>query len=99
MQHDHEAVRKAYPEVVTVRDGDNNAGAFDKDNNKITLDQSKVDAARVTLDAEATANVYQEERKRAYPSIREQLDYIYHNGLDKWKTDIVNPVKAKYPKP
>lgn len=99
MQHDHEAVRKAYPEVVTVRDGDNNAGAFDKDNNKITLDQSKVDAARTTLDAEAVANVYQGERKKAYPSIRDQLDYIYHNGIDKWKTDIVDPVKTKYPKP
>ena len=34
-----------------------------------------------------------------YPSIGEQLDYIYHNGIDKWKTDIVDPVKAKYPKP
>ena len=99
MQHDHEAVRRAYPEVVTVRDGDNKAGAFDKDNNKITLDQSKVDAARVTLDAEAAEAAYQEERKRAYPSIREQLDYIYHNGIDKWKTDIVDPVKTKYPKP
>ena len=99
MQHDHEAVRKAYPEVVTVRDGDNNPGAFDKDNNKITLDQSKVDAARAALDAEAVANAYQEERRRAYPSIREQLDYIYHNGIDKWKTDIVDPVKTKYPKP
>ena len=99
MRHDHEAVRKAYPEVVTVRDGDNNPGAFDKDNNKITLDQSKVDAARVALDAEATATAYQEERRRAYPPIREQLDYIYHNGIDKWKTDVVDPVKAKYPKP
>ena len=99
MQHDHEAVRKAYPEVVTVRDGDNNPGAFDKDNNKITLDQSKVDAARATLDAEAVANAYQEERRRAYPSIRDQLDYIYHNGIDKLKTDIVDPVKTKYPKP
>ena len=99
MQHDHEAVRRAYPEVVTVRDGDNNPGAFDKDNNKITLDQSKVDAARATLDAEAVANAYQEERRRAYPSIRDQLDYIYHNGIDKWKTDIVDPVKTKYPKP
>ena len=99
MQHDHEAVRKAYPEVVTVRDGDNNPGAFDKDNNKITLDQSKVDAARATLDAEAVANAYQEERRRAYPSIRDQLDYIYHTGIDKWKTDIVDPVKTKYPKP
>ena len=99
MQHDHEAVRRAYPEVVTVRDGDNNPGAFDKDNNKITLDQSKVDAARAALDAEAVANAYQEERRRAYPSIRDQLDYIYHNGVSKWKTNIIQPVKEKYPKP
>ena len=34
-----------------------------------------------------------------YPSIGEQLDYIYHHGIDKWKTDIIDPVKAKYPKP
>jgi len=34
-----------------------------------------------------------------YPPIGEQLDYIYHNGIEKWKTDIVDPVKAKYPKP
>ena len=34
-----------------------------------------------------------------YPPMGEQLDYIYHHGIDKWKTDIVDPVKAKYPKP
>tara|TARA_A100001391_G_scaffold36146_1_gene19742 strand:+ start:506 stop:883 length:378 start_codon:yes stop_codon:yes gene_type:complete len=34
-----------------------------------------------------------------YPPIGDQLDYIYHHGIDKWKTDIVDPVKAKYPKP
>jgi hypothetical protein len=27
-----------------------------------------------------------------------QLDYIYHNGVDAWKADIVKPVKDKYPK-
>ena len=37
-------------------------------------------------------------RRLAYPSWREQLDYIYHHGIDKWKSDIVDPVKAKYPK-
>ena len=42
---------------------------------------------------------YQEDRKLAYPNLAEQLDYIYHNGIDKWKTDIVDPVKKKYPKP
>ena len=35
----------------------------------------------------------------AYPDWSTQLDYIYHNGIDKWKTDIVDPVKKKYPKP
>ena len=42
---------------------------------------------------------YQEARSREYPSIASQLDYIYHNGIDKWKTDMVDPVKVKYPKP
>ena len=48
---------------------------------------------------EWTANEYQRQRARAYPSWTDQLDYIYHNGIDKWKTDVVDPVKAKYPKP
>ena len=34
-----------------------------------------------------------------YPPVEDQLDYIYHHGIAKWKTDIVDPVKAKYPKP
>ena len=37
--------------------------------------------------------------EEGYPSIEEQLDYIYHNGVDAWKTDIVDPVKARFPKP
>ena len=42
---------------------------------------------------------YQRLRAAEYPKWGEQLDYIYHNGIDKWKTDIVDPVKQKYPKP
>ena len=41
----------------------------------------------------------QQNRRLAYPNYGEQLDYIYHHGIDKWKTDIVDPVKSKYPKP
>ena len=40
----------------------------------------------------------QENRKKEYPSISEQLDYIYHNGIDAWKTNIIDPIKQKYPK-
>jgi len=89
---DHEAIRKAYPNVNLI---DDELGAFDKDDKKVTLDQSKIDAARVELDK----LLYQYDRQRAYPDIGTQLDYIYHNGIDKWKTDIVDLVKAKYPKP
>ena len=42
---------------------------------------------------------YRSKRREEYPNMMEQLDYIYHNGIDKWKTDIVDPIKAKYPKP
>ena len=43
--------------------------------------------------------MYKEQRAMAYPDWNTQLDYIYHNGIDKWKTDMVDPIKKKYPKP
>ena len=43
-------------------------------------------------------NSYRSKRRDEFPRIEDQLDYIYHNGIDKWKTDIVDPVKNKYPK-
>ena len=42
---------------------------------------------------------FYENRKKEYPTVSEQLDYIYHNGIDAWKTNIINPIKQKYPKP
>jgi len=96
MSLDHEAIYKAYPAVVSV---DDSAGAFDKDGNSVTVEQKKIDAARVELDADYAKVKYKDDRKAEYPDWGTQLDYIYHNGIDKWKTDMVDPVKAKYPKP
>ena len=42
-------------------------------------------------------NAYQRSRAEAYPSMAEQLDDIYHNGVDAWKATI-KAVKDKYPK-
>jgi len=42
-------------------------------------------------------NAYQRDRQEAYPSIANQLDDLYHNGIDGWKTTI-KAVKDKYPK-
>ena len=93
---DHEAIRRAYPDVVTIDDA---AGAFKADGTQVTLEQSKIDEARTTLDAEYVLVKYKDDRRREYPDWQTQLDYIYHNGIDKWKTDVVDPIKTKYPKP
>lgn len=92
---DHEAIFKAYPDACVIDDG---TGVFDKDGKSITLEQSKIDTARTTLDAEAAAIAYQGQRKAEYPSIEDQLDDIYHNGVSGWKTTI-KAIKDKYPKP
>ena len=42
-------------------------------------------------------NAYQRSRAVAYPSMADQLDDIYHNGVDEWKKTI-KAVKDKYPK-
>ena len=44
-------------------------------------------------------NEYQRKRDAEYPSIKDQLDKIYHEGIDKWKEDMIKPVKDKHPKP
>lgn len=41
---------------------------------------------------------YKVKRAAEYPDFGAQLDHIYHNGIDSWKTNIVDPVKAKYAK-
>ena len=40
---------------------------------------------------------YQRDRAEAYPSIANQLDDLYHNGIDGWKTTI-KAIKDKHPK-
>ena len=74
---DHEAIRKAYSNAVTIDDG---TGAFDADGNSITLEQSKIDAARTTLDAEAAAIAYQSIRQPLYPSLGDFADAMYWNS-------------------
>ena len=98
MSLDHEAIRKAYPNVGTIDDG---AGAFDRDGNSVTLEQSKIDTARTELNAEAAAVKYKSDRASAFASIGDQLDMQYWdavNGTTTWK-DHVAKVKADNPKP
>ena len=60
---------------------------------------SDLAAKKAEILTELINEEYKANRAEEYPDWGTQLDYIYHNGIDKWKTDIVDPVKAKYPKP
>ena len=106
MTLDHLAIYKAYPNVITI---DDSTGAFDASGNSISLDQSKIDSARATLDAEAAAIKYQTDRttngSTTYASIGDQLDMLYKDIVagtvttsGTWATHI-KAVKDANPKP
>jgi len=84
----HKAIYALYPQVVSVDDG---AGAFDAQGNQVAVD---MDAVNAWVDPDQ----YKYQRAAAYPSIPDQLDQIYHEGIDAWKATIA-AVKQEYPKP
>ena len=58
---------------------------------------AEVSAKKDELQTEYDNNQYQRDRASEYPSWQDQLDDIFHNGIDGWKTTI-QAVKDKYPK-
>ena len=82
-----ESIYKLYPQVVRTVDDK----AYDAAGNEVAYDKSAVDAY-------VAANAYKAQRAAEYPSIVEQLDKIFHDGIDEWK-ETIQAVKDKYPKP
>lgn len=68
-------------------------------NGTTPIPKEDIEVALTEVQDEYDAKQYQRDRKAEYPPIAEQLDYIYHHGVTKWKTDMITPVKEKYPKP
>ena len=50
------------------------------------------------LQAEWDSQEYARKRKDEYPDWGTQLNKIYDDGLTKWKSEMVDPIKAKWPK-
>ena len=68
------------------------------DTNQTQPTEAEITAEVARLQAEYDNNEYQRQRAQAYPSIADQLDTIYHEGIDAWKAQIA-AVKQEYPKP
>ena len=87
-------------ELQALRDGD---GIYKSANNERLpildddFEQMVIDCANSKFNKQQFG--YIEARQEEYPSYGEQLDYIFHNGLEAWKTDIIQPIKDNNPKP
>ena len=78
--------------------GDEYSGIVWKDETQTTPTLEEINAEIVRLQAKYNSTEYQRLTVKEYPAIAYQLDYIYHNCIDAWKTDMIDPVKTKYPK-
>jgi len=60
--------------------------------------EAEIQTKIAELQADYDQKQYQRNRAAAYPSWQDQLDKIYHQGIDAWKADI-QAIKDQYPKP
>ena len=65
---------------------------------KTVPSDAEIDAELKRLQAEYEVQAYSRNRKTEYPDWGTQLEKIYDDGLTKWKSEMVDPVKAKWPK-
>ena len=68
------------------------------DKNPTNITDKQIEDKQKELQTEYDNKKYQRDRKVEYPSIVDQLDKIYHDGISKWKSDMIKPIKDKYPK-
>jgi len=58
----------------------------------------KIDTTKLKKEEEKDPKKWKINRARNYPHWREQLEKIADDGIEKWKTDMIEPVKKKFPK-
>jgi len=66
-------------------------------NGTAVISKSDIETKLAELQAAFDAKDYQRKRVEEYPSIADQLDKIYHSGIDEWKK-VIKTTKDKYPK-
>lgn len=86
------------PGAQWTLDGETYDGLSWLDKTQTKPTKKQVDDEMARLKAEYDANQYQRSRASEYPPIADQLDMIFHGGIDQWKAAI-QQIKDKYPKP
>jgi len=90
------AIRAINPSAKFTVHGDN-TDTIDWLKETTPISEADIETKVNELKADYDAKAYQRNRAVEYPSIKDQLDDIYHNGIDGWKATI-KVTKDKYPK-
>ena len=94
----HQAVYNLYPATCSI---DEQGNGFDTNNNPIVVDEAAVNAETERLDAIVASNSHRRPRYKAYPTMQDQMDMMWHdkkNDTTTWE-DAVQAVKDANPKP
>ena len=89
-------------DAINILVGGNISGSSDGSNvtyhdGQTPPTDAEIDAEVKRLQAEYDANQYQRDRAVSYPSWQEQMDLIYHSGVEGLKAEL-KKTKEKYPK-
>ena len=87
----HKGIRAIHNNVISIN-GDTQEDIIAKD-----INGDEVNINWTAVNSWTDPNQYKYDRAKEYPSIKNQLDDIYHNGIDGWKATI-KTTKDKYPK-
>tara|TARA_B110000285_G_scaffold216464_1_gene263780 strand:- start:334 stop:648 length:315 start_codon:yes stop_codon:yes gene_type:complete len=92
------AIKKLDTNKAVVGWSDNLFTSLDLASGKeLVFTDSELTAEITRLEAEYDTQEYARNRSTEYPALAEQLDEIYHNGIDSWKA-VIKVTKDKYPK-
>ena len=91
-----DAIFAINPTAIFRIDGDYVYENITWQNDTTPISKADVEAKLTELQTAYTALEYLRDRAKEYPSIADQLDDIYHNGIDAWKATI-KVTKDKYP--
>ena len=90
------AIQKINPNAeVSISNNDINTITWE--NGTTPISKADIEAKQAELETAYNNNEYQRKRAEEYPELKDQLDKIYHSGIDEWKK-VIKATKDKYPK-
>ena len=95
----HSAIINLDTTIVSVQVNSlDNIICLDKDGGSVAINEDDVNTETDRLQAEYDALAWKRSRQAEYPDWGSQLNKIYDDGVTKWKSEMVDPIKAKWPK-